>query len=189
MPRITPIDPAHAPAAVAPQLDAVKRAAGFVPNFFRNAAVSPATLKGYLAFKDALGASSLPATTQEALALAVAESNRCDYCLSAHSAVAAGLPLDADERNRARRFESSDPKRAAALRFAKALLDAKGHVDDAAVAAVHAAGYTQAELLEIVSVVSINIFTNYLNDVSQLDIDFPRVRAGVPAVEAEAAVA
>ena len=181
MPRIVPVDPNHAPDAVAPLLDSVHKAAGFIPNFYRQAAVSPAVLKGYLAFNEALGSGGLPATTREAIALAIAEANRCDYCLSAHSAVAAGRTLDADERNRARAFESADPSRAAALRFARAVFDARGHVDDLSLAAARAQGLSDAALLEIVAVVSINIFTNYLNDVAQLEIDFPAVRAGVPA--------
>lgn len=181
MPRIAPIHPAHAPAEVAPLLAAVEKSVGFVPNFFRQAAVSPAALKGYVAFNEALSHGVLPASTREAIALAIAEANRCDYCLSAHSAVAEGQGLlDAAERNRARAFESADPQRAAALDFARAVFEARGHVDDDALAAVRAAGLGDAAVLEIVAVVSINIYTNYLNDVAQLDVDFPLVEAGLP---------
>lgn len=182
MPRIQPVDPQHASPAVAPLLDAIAKKVGFVPNFYRQAAVAPAVLKGFLAFADALAEGVLPAATREAIALAIAEANRCDYCLSAHSAVAEGGGLlDLAERNAARRFESADPARAAALRFARAVFDARGHVSDDALSAVRASGHGDDAVLEIVATVSINIYTNYLNDVAGVQVDFPPVRSGVPA--------
>jgi uncharacterized peroxidase-related enzyme len=179
MPRIQAIDSQQAPASVAPLLAAVKQAVGFIPNFYRQTAVAPAVLKGYLAFNEALSGGELPPATREAIALAVAEANGCDYCLSAHSAVAAGLKIDAEERNRNRQFQSADAARAAALRLAREVLSKLGHIDDTALADARGAGLSDAAVLEVVAVVSINILTNYLNDVAAIAIDFPLVRAGV----------
>ena len=179
MTRIHPVDVDVADPHVQGLFQQVRQATGgAVPNFFRNAAVAPAVLEGYLGASGALAKGKLSAALREEIALAVAEANHCDYCLSAHSYVADSLKLDAAERSRACGFQSSDAKRAAALTFAREVFERRGHVSDAAFAAVRAAGYSDGEVLEIVAVVAINILTNYLNDVSRIDVDFPLVQAG-----------
>ena len=73
-----------APAAARPQLAAVGKQLGTVPNLFRLVANSPAALEGYLAMSGALAKGSLPAPTRERIALAVAEINGCAYCIDMH---------------------------------------------------------------------------------------------------------
>lgn len=185
MPRIQPVDPANATPAVETLFAQVRLATGGVlPNFYRQAAVSPVVLESFLAVNAALGRGTLSAALREEIALGVAEANGCTYCLSAHSFVADSLELDAAERQRARRFESLDAKRSAGLRFAREVFEKHGHVSDNALAAVRAAGYTDAEVLEIVTVVTVNILTNYLNDVARVDVDFPVVESEKTAIAA-----
>ena len=74
-----------APEASRPLLEAVKTQLGVVANMFRLIANSPATLEGYLGFNAALGKGVLDRRTRERIALAVAQLDRCDYCLSAHT--------------------------------------------------------------------------------------------------------
>src|SRR5664279_6238088 len=74
-----------APAASQPLLEAVKKQLGVVPNLFRLVSNSPAALQGYVGLSGALGKGALPAATRERIALAVAEINGCNYCLSAHT--------------------------------------------------------------------------------------------------------
>jgi AhpD family alkylhydroperoxidase len=81
----TPVTIEAAPAASQPLLQAVKKQLGIAPNLFRLVAVSPAALEGYISLSGALGKGDLPAATRERIALAVAELNGCDYCLSAHT--------------------------------------------------------------------------------------------------------
>ena len=81
----TPASIEAAPAAAQPLLQAVKKQLGVVPNLFRLIATSPAALEGYLGLNGALAKGALDAATRERIALAVAEFNGCDYCLSAHS--------------------------------------------------------------------------------------------------------
>jgi uncharacterized peroxidase-related enzyme len=167
-----------APAASKPLLDAVKKQLGVVPNLFRLVANSPAALEGYLGLSGALGKGTLPAPTRERIALAVAETNGCDYCLSAHTYLAKNLAkLDDAEITANRSGASNDPKADAALRFAVKVVRARGHVSDADVAAVKAAGYDDAQVIEIVQHVALNTWTNYVNSVAQTEIDFPVVTA------------
>lgn len=169
---------ADAPEASRPLLEAVNKAIGTVPNLHRLVANSPAALEGYLAMNGALGKGKLPAQTRERIALAVAEVNGCDYCLSAHTYLGKNVAnLDDAEITANRNGASNDPKADAAVRFAVQLVKARGHVGADDVEAVRAAGYTDAQLLEIVQHVALNTWTNYVNSAFATEIDFPVVNA------------
>jgi uncharacterized peroxidase-related enzyme len=173
-----PATVAQAPAAAQPLLDGVKAKLGSVPNLFRLLAVSPAALEGYLGLSGALGKGTLDARTRERIALAVAEFNGCGYCTSAHAYLGkhvAGLTDAEISANRDGR--STDAHAAAAVKFAVQVVEARGQVSDADVAAVKAAGYSDAEVIEIVLHVALNTLTNYVNEVAATAIDFPAVKA------------
>lgn len=166
-----------APAAAQSMLDAVEKQLGFVPNLYRLTALSPSTLQGVLGLSGAL-AKTLNVKTRERIALAVAQINSCDYCLSAHTYLGLNLAkIDADEIDLNRRGSSSDPMANAAVAFAAEVTRSRGQVSDLDIAAVRAAGFTDAQIVEIVGVVAENVFTNFLNNVAGTDIDFPVVRA------------
>ena len=157
-------------------LGAVSRSLGSVPNLFRLVGNSPAALKGYLGLSAAVGATTLDAQTQERIALAVAEVNGCDYCLSAHTYLGRNVAkLDDAEITANRNGSSNDIHAAAAVRFAAQVARSRGHVADADLAAVKDAGFTDAQVVEIVLAVALNTFTNYVNEVARTEIDFPVV--------------
>lgn len=181
MSRIAIPTRAEAPEAAQPLLDAVDKQLGSVPNLFRLLAQSPAALEGFLGLNGALGR-TLNGRLRESVALAVAQSNGCDYCLSAHSYLGANLAkLDAAEIARNRAGGSSDPRSDAALRFALRIVETRGRVSDAELAEVRNAGFSEAQLVEIVGLVAVNVFTNYLNNLAETDIDFPVVLAAEAA--------
>jgi uncharacterized peroxidase-related enzyme len=165
-----------APAVTRPSLEAVKKQLGMVPNLHRLLASSPASLESYLAVNAALGKGELEVTTRGRIALTVAEINGCDYCLSAHTYIGKNLlKLDEAEMTANRDAASADAKASAAVRFAGQVVRARGHVSDAEVQAVKAAGYTQAQVMEIILHTVLNTLTNYVNTVAKTDIDFPVV--------------
>ncbi|ESY84518.1 hypothetical protein X739_20310 [Mesorhizobium sp. LNHC220B00] len=179
MPRIaTPSSIAAAPAAAQPMLQAVEKQLGVVPNLFRMVANSPAALDGYLGMMGALAKGRLPAPTRERIALAIAEINGCNYCLCAHTYLGKTLAsLDDAEMTANRHGGSMDPKAAAAVRFAARIAQSRGHVAQDDIAAVRLAGYDDGEIVEIVQHVALNVWTNYINEVAQTEIDFPVVSA------------
>jgi uncharacterized peroxidase-related enzyme len=158
----------NAPSASQPILDAVNKQLGVVPNLFRLVALSPAALTGMTSLSGAL-TKALDVKTRERIALAVAQVNGCDYCLSAHTYLGLNLAN--------RKGASSDPKADAAVRFAAKVAENRGRVSDGDLAAVRAGGFTDAQIVEIVAVVVENVFTNFINIVADTDIDFPVVRA------------
>jgi uncharacterized peroxidase-related enzyme len=174
----TPATINDAPAAARPLLEAVQKQLGSVPNLFRVVSNSPAALEGYLGLSGALGKGVLPAQTRERIALAVAEINGCDYCLSAHTYLGRNLAkLDDAEIAANRNGGSNDPKADAAVRFATRIVNERGHVGDEDLRAVKLAGYDDGQIIEIVLHVALNTWTNYVNEVAKTVIDFPAVTA------------
>lgn len=174
MTRIPPVDPATTGPAAAHLAD-TRKAFGQVPNMFATAARSPAAIQALNAFFGALGKGSLGGKVGERIAIAVAQQNGCEYCLSAHTAIGGMHGVPAAELQAAKQGISSDPRAAAAMSFALAVLRERGKVDDATLATARAAGLGDPELVEIVAHVALNVFTNYLNNVAGTEIDFPHV--------------
>jgi uncharacterized peroxidase-related enzyme len=175
MARVAVIDPTAATGDTKALLDAVQSSLGMVPNFIRILANSPAALQAFLGLHGIAGSGALDPKTRERIALAVAEQNACQYCVSAHTAIGRKAGLDGDEMLANRAGRSSDRKAEAALTFARALVEHTGAVTSAEVDAVRTAGHSDAEIVEIISHVAMNIFTNLLGKATQVDIDFPKV--------------
>lgn len=176
MNRITIPTPDQTPVASLPILDNVKQKLGVIPNLMKLIGNSPAALEGYLGLDAALSKGMITAKTRERIALAIAEVNGCSYCLSAHTYLGKHIAkLDETEIAANRSGDSTDPKAAAAVRFAVRVALERGHVTDADLDAVKAAGYKDAEIVEIVLYVALNTLTNYINEVAQTEIDFPRI--------------
>lgn len=175
MPRIHPVDPQHATGPVAQQLAATARALGGTPNMFRTAAHSPAALTAMNSLFGTLGKGQLGGAIGEQIAIAVANANGCAYCLAAHTALGAGHGVSAAELATARQGESAEPRARAAMALARAIVATRGRVDDAALAAARGAGLGDGEIVEVVAHVALNIFTNYLNNLAQTEVDFPAV--------------
>jgi uncharacterized peroxidase-related enzyme len=178
--RITALDPAHATGQTAELFTAVKGKLGLVPNLMRTLGHSPAALEAYLGFSATLGKGVLSAKVGEQIALTVAETNACDYCLAAHSLLGQGAGLTPDAIAAARRGSAAEAKVDALLKFAATVVEARGLVSDDALAAVRAAGASDAEVVETVAYVALNILTNYINHVAQTVVDFPKA-AALPA--------
>jgi uncharacterized peroxidase-related enzyme len=147
-----------------------------IPNLFRLVAASTAALSGLTSFSGALS-KALDVKTRERIAIATAQVNGCDYCLSAHTYLGLNLAkLGPAEIALNRQGGSTDPKAAAAVRFATQVAETRGKVTCADIAAVKLAGFRDAQIIEIVAVVAENFLTNLINNVAETDIEFPEVR-------------
>lgn len=178
MSRINPVDRNTRNERLRQTFDAIHKQLGVVPNMMRTMAQAPAALDAYLAYGAALRNGQLPPTLQEQIALAVAEVNACDYCLSAHSVLGRGAGLSSDEVAASRDGRAPDARAAAALQFARAIVDRRGAVTEQEIARVRSAGFGDGEIVEIIAHVALNILTNYFNRAVHTEIDFPVVSAG-----------
>ena len=177
MARITQVSDNAATPEAATLFTAIQGKIGMVPNLYRVAANQPAVLGGLLGLNEALAGGNFDAHTREAVALAVAGVNACDYCASAHAAISAGLKVAPDAIDAHLAGRSDDPRTAAILQLAVAVVQARGQVTDADLTAARGAGLSEADIVETVANVVANIFTNYLNHVADTDIDFPARKA------------
>ena len=175
MPRIHTIDPTSATGETAALFATARSMFGATPNFVTTAANAPAALDTLLGMFKGIANASLGAKFGEQVAIAVAQANGCAYCLSAHSALGGMLGLDAAALDGARRATAPDVKTTALLKLAVAIVDTRGDITDASLAQARAHGITDAEVIEVIAHVALNVFTNYLNNVSQTEVDFPQI--------------
>lgn len=175
------IKPAESAGKTGQLYHAAQAALGVVPNAFKVLGNSPAALAGYMEFGAALQTGVLSAQVREQIALTVAEANLCDYCLSAHTFMGEKCGVSEQELAAARNANSKSPKTDAILKLARAIVLERGEISDAEMGKAISAGITEAEIVETVANVAINIFTNYINHVARTAIDFPEVKAGCGA--------
>jgi uncharacterized peroxidase-related enzyme len=163
----------EAPAASEPMLDAFNRQLGFTPNLFSIMSLSPNAFTGWAGLQGAL-AKTLDAKTRDGIALAVSQVNSCRYSLSAHTFVATNIAtLSLEEISLNRQGTSNDSKKDAAVRFARKVMETRGKVTDADLAAVRQAGFTDANIVEIIALSAQFLLTNFINNVFDTPIDFP----------------
>ena len=180
-PRITALTDDQALEPAAEILRGTKRAIGMTPNLHRTLAHAPAALEAYAAMTGAMAKGALDPKLREKIAVASAGVNGCTYCASAHTAIGKALKIDAAELESNLVSESNDERAAAALALVRSAILNRGQVTDQEFAAVRDAGFNDQEIVEIITHVGINMFTNLFNIVAQTEVDFPVVQLPQPA--------
>lgn len=176
MSRIPLINSADTTADRKTILSEIHSAFGTTPNMFKAVANSPAALKSMWGSFGALGSGVISAKLGEQIAVAIANRNSCEYCLAAHTALGRKAGATSQEMTSAQDGLSDDPKIAAALTFALAVVEGRGQIDESAVQALRTAGYSDEEIVEILAHVGLNLFTNYVNVAFAVPVDFPAVK-------------
>jgi len=172
--RIAPVDPDQATGAIGRLFAEIRTKFALVPNLFRVFANAPAALEGLMGLSAALARGALDEKTREQLALAVAESNLCAYCLSGHTAMAAKIGLSRGEIDDAIRASAADARTDAILKLARSIVVQRGELTDADLVLARAAGLSDGEIVETVANVALNIFENYMSHIARVAIDFPQ---------------
>jgi uncharacterized peroxidase-related enzyme len=178
MVKLVALNPTQATGKVKDLLAQVQAQLGMVPNMMRTMANSPAMLEGYLSFSNALAGGVLSPQLREQIALTVAEINSCEYCLSAHTTIGKMVGLSDRNLNSGRLSFSDDPKIDVTLKFARAVVVNQGQLTTDYLNRLHQVGYVDAEIVEIIANVILNIFTNYFNHIAETEVDFPKVVPG-----------
>jgi len=156
-------------------LEVFNKRLGKIPNLYATIGYSPNAIKAMLAFEEDLGHGVFSAKEKEAVYLVVSQVNGCEYCLAAHSLLAAKRGYKPEEILDLRRGLAVDPKLQTALQLAKAIAENKGAVQDNFKNAFFEAGYNEAALMELIALVTIRTFTNYVYVLTKIPIDYPTV--------------
>ncbi|MDB5975599.1 MAG: alkylhydroperoxidase AhpD family core domain protein [Nevskia sp.] len=177
MSRINTPSVASATGVTAEVFAEIKKAAGKVPNLYAAVgALNPEALKAVLAADAVLAAGSLSAADRETIKLVVSEIAGCDYCVAAHSLLGKMAGVKPEALKQAREGQpTGDAKRDALVHFVRTLQQTSGTISDEAYAAIRAAGYTEAEQVDIALAIATTVFTNVFNRVNDTAVDFPRV--------------
>ena len=176
MTYFTPVDPNAVAGNAADLLTQVQKTLGATPNMTKVMANSPTLLKSYLALFAAVASGTIPAAVRARLAVATAQLNSCEYCLSSHTYIGANITkVEAAELENARVGESNDPHVAALLKLSNTIAENAGDVDEADLRAACQAGVTEEEIGELVANLALNIMTNYFNVMARVDNDWPLV--------------
>jgi uncharacterized peroxidase-related enzyme len=174
MPGTAAPNPEQVPADSKPALDAFTKSIGFTPNMLATFALSPIAFNAWATLRGSLS-KALDLKTRESISLAVSEVNGCNYCLAVHSFGAKHAKMSADDIILARKGHATDPKRDAAVQFARKVIETRGKVGDADVKTVRDAGYTDANIMEIIALVAVYSLTNFFNNVFDPEKDYPAV--------------
>jgi uncharacterized peroxidase-related enzyme len=155
--------------------DHLEKAVGFVPNLYATYAYSNNALKNYLDFANA--PSSLKAKEKEVVNLAVSEVNGCEYCLSAHTAIAGMNGYSADQILELRAGKATfDSKLDALAQLAKNITENRGNTSQNVLDNFFKAGWTKENLIDTISLVGDKTISNYINNTTQIPVDFPAVK-------------
>jgi uncharacterized peroxidase-related enzyme len=173
MTHFTVHTPQTAPAGSRQMLEDVKKALGFIPNLYAVFAESPAALQGALAISEAFSRSTLSPLEQQLVALAVSEANDCQFCVAAHSTffkrVIKADPMLADAT--LAREPLSDPKYDSLVTFTRKVVEQRGFVTDIDLEAFFQAGYTKAQVIEVLLGVGMKTFNNYIDHIAHVPLN------------------
>ena len=174
MTRIEPTTIENAPESTKATLEGIQQQLGKVPNLLATLGKSPAALNSYVNQKKALATGVLGDKIGESLALAIANFSKCGYCVSAHNVIGRMVGLSEEERELNRKGASSDPKTQSAIDLARAIVAGRGFIDDSAFENAKSQ-LSEEEVLEVITITTFNLFTNYMNHALETQIDFPEV--------------
>ena len=161
----------------------IKKAVGNVPNTYAAiGAYRPDALRAILLADSVLAAGALSRRDQETIKLVISGVAGCDYCVAAHSLLGKLAGLKPDELKNIRDGKpTDDARRDALIRFVRVLAESSGTVSNEEFAAIKAAGYSDAQLVDISLAFATIVFTNVFNRINDTAIDFPPVAQATAA--------
>jgi uncharacterized peroxidase-related enzyme len=168
-----PVEPQTANAEAQAALDVVQAAFGGTPNLMKMLAIAPNVLTGIMALNQAVTSGELETSLVEQVALLTSAINQCEYCVAVHVHVGQQAGLSRDELLHNLQGEASDPKSQAVLDFTNAVVQHRGKIDMAMVQALRDHGLTNKAIIEIVGVIGLYTFLNYMKHLTQPVLDFP----------------
>jgi len=161
-----------APAKSAELLAAAEKSYGFIPNLLGVFAESPATLKAYQTIGKIFDETSFSSLERQLVILTASRLNECRYCMAAHSTVAEMQKVPADIINAIRDDQPIADSKLEALRtFTAAVIDKSAWVTGTDTDAFLAAGYTKAQILEVILGIGFKTLSNFVSRIADTPLD------------------
>ena len=173
MPRLRQVEPEDADEDLQQIFTDIKKQLGTVPNIFKGMAAGPTLLKAYLQLDEIIADGELSDAQQDIVRLVVSQYNGCDYCLAAHTKTGSMHGLSTEETLDIRRGTPKDEQTAALITFTRRILETRGAVADNDLQAFYDAGFTDAQVNDVITIVGQKTLSNYFNHIHQTELDFP----------------
>ena len=180
MSSFNPVEPKIADADAKAAFEMVQSAFGGIPNLMKMLAIAPNVLKGIMAFNQEVTGGELETSLVEQVALLASGINQCEYCVAVHVHVGQQAGISRDELICNLQGESSDPKSQAVLNFTKAVVNNRGKVEPSLVNSLRDRGLSDKAIIEIVGVIGLYTFLNYVKHLTEPALDFPAVEEFQP---------
>ncbi|WP_430431570.1 carboxymuconolactone decarboxylase family protein [Oceanicaulis sp.] len=165
-------DETNAPEAARSILNTAKGAFGFVPNLLGTLAESPAAAEAYLTLAGIVDKTSLSPAERQIVLLTVSYENTCHYCMAAHSTLAGGAGVDAATLDALRSGAAlPDARQDALAQFARTLVQERGYASEADIKAFLDAGFTKANIFDVITATALKTISNYANHVAETPVD------------------
>jgi uncharacterized peroxidase-related enzyme len=173
MTEFTIYDETNAPAESKANLKAVKSRYGFIPNIMGELAISPTALEAYTSLASVFGQSSLTSVEQQVVSLTTSYENNCTYCVAAHSTIALSIGMSRDVLLAIRegRVIESDIRLEALHKFTTAVVRERGLAEKVDIEDFLKAGYTKANVLDVITGVTMKTLSNYSNHIAETELD------------------
>lgn len=184
MSTFNPVEPKNADADAQVALDIVQTAFGGIPNLMKMLAIAPNVLSGIMTFNQEVTSGDLEPSLVEQIALLTSAINQCEYCVAVHVQVGQQAGLSRDELVCNLQGQASDPRSQAVLNFTRTVVKNRGKVDQTTVQALREHGLSDKAILEVVGVIGLYTFLNYVKHLTQPILDFPAVGEFQPEVVA-----
>lgn len=153
--------------------DQFQKRLGKVPNLYATIGYSGNALKAFVDFEATLNHGAFNGKEREAIALIVSEVNGCAYCLAGHTLAAIKNGFTKEDTLAIRKGEITDAKLSAVIGLAKSIAVNKGHADEQALESFFDAGFDEAAVMELIGLVTVRVFTNYVYALTEIPVDFP----------------
>jgi AhpD family alkylhydroperoxidase len=176
MKKLSVITKDHAPEQSRQIFEGIEKAVGMLPNIYAVIGNSANALGSYLTFSEAQKKGSFNAKEREAVFLAVSEENGCNYCLSAHTAIAKMNGFGDDETLLLRAGTHNDRKLSILTNLARSIVTNRGRAEENLVQSFYDAGYDEKALVDLIALVVDKTFTNYIGRLAKPEIDFPKAQ-------------
>lgn len=152
-----------APEGSKPLLEELTKQVGFIPNLAATMAESPSVLEAFTALRAIYGNGSFTPIEREAIALAVSFDNNCTYCMAAHSTFANMNGIGENDLRKLRAGQTPvTPRLNAISTLARKIVRSKGHLTPEDVGWFLEAGFTPAQLLEVLVGINMATLANYI---------------------------
>lgn len=153
--------------------DILQKRLGKVPNLYATMGHSSHAMKAFLEFEETLGKGIFTPKEREAIALVVSELNACAYCLAGHTALAIKRGFTKEETLAIRKNQTDDNKLNAIIQLASSITINKGKPEEQLLADFYGVGFNEGALMELIGLITVRVFTNYVFAATEIPIDFP----------------